>query len=664
VSRFGELRGIRGIQPRRRVELLPYAVATAERFEAEEGNPFLDGRASDLTGGLDGKLGVTRGLTLDFTVNPDFGQVEADPSEVNLTAFETFFEEKRPFFIEGNNIFDLRLAPAVTGGHFTRDQLFYSRRIGRVPSHSPDLEDDEYAAEPDNTSILAAFKLSGKTEKGLAIGVLDSVTARERALIDRTGARREETVEPLTNYFVGRLQQDFRGGDTQIGMMLTSVHRDIDDDAIAFLPRQAYAGGVDFAHYLSNRDYRIEANLLASQIRGSEEAIDEAQTSSARYFQRPDNDYVTYDPTRTSLDGHAGSVRFTRTNNHAFIFQTGAAWRSPGFEINDLGFMRRADEINHFTWAGYRIRNPIGVFRSLAVNYNHWLDWDTGGQFLSAAANVNAHAWFKNNYRVGFGITREADHLSNVQLRGGPSSRWPGNWAYNLYGVSDERRTLQIGAGHYMRFGDESSEDNHETWMDLTFRPTNALRLTASPSISRYRPEMQYVETADFDDEDRYLFADMDQRTLTLTFRADLCITPNLTLQYYGSPFISSGRYTGFKRITQPRAEQYRDRFEVFASDQIAHVAEDAIYQVDETGDGVVDYEFDDPDYDFRDFNSTLVARWEFHPGSLLYVVWSQARSDDALRVGEPDVRHGLNELFQAPSHSVFLIKFTKWFAR
>ena len=287
VSRFGELRGIEDLKPKRRFELLPYGVVSGERFEAEADDPFTDGQEGELNLGLDGKIGITNNLTLDFTVNPDFGQVEADPSEVNLTEFETFFEEKRPFFIEGRNIYDLPLAPAITGGSFVRDNLFYSRRIGRPPTYWPD---GDYVDMPQFTRILGAFKLSGKTANGLSVGLLDSLTSEEEARVDTGGESTRVTVEPLTNYFVGRLQQDYRGGDTQIGGMLTAVKRRIDQEHLDFMVEDAYTGGLDLSSYFANRDYRLEGSVIASQVRGSEEAIEEVQTSSARYYQRPDNE--------------------------------------------------------------------------------------------------------------------------------------------------------------------------------------------------------------------------------------------------------------------------------------------------------------------------------------------------------------------------------------
>ncbi len=224
VSRFGEIRGLTSLRPKRRIELMPYAVASADSRVSGAGDPFYDGSESELDGGIDGKMGVGSALTLNFTVNPDFGQVEADPSQVNLTAFETFFSERRPFFIEGNDILRMPLAPAVTGGSFTRDVLFYSRRIGRSPGFTPQAD---FVDSPDNSTILGAFKLSGKTAGGLSIALMNSVTDEERARTETGGVRENVSVEPLTNYFVGRLQQDFGEGNTQIGGMITVVHRDI-----------------------------------------------------------------------------------------------------------------------------------------------------------------------------------------------------------------------------------------------------------------------------------------------------------------------------------------------------------------------------------------------------------------------------------------------------
>ncbi len=660
VSHFGELRGLKNLKPRRRIELVPYAVARGESFPTEDGDPFRDGSASEIDGGIDGKVGLTNNLTVDFTVNPDFGQVEADPSEVNLSAFETFFDEKRRFFIEGNDIFDLRLAPAVTGGPFTQDRLFYSRRIGRPPGHSPD---GDFVDAPRVTSILGAAKLSGKTAGGLSIGVLESVTAEETADVEVGGERSRQIVEPLTSYFAGRVRQDFRGGDTQIGGMVTAVNRQLDGDSLDFMPGEAYAGGLDLSHYFSDRDYRFEASLFASQLRGSRQAILDAQESSARYYQRPDNDYVTLDPNRTSLSGHAGSIRLTRTSNHNFVGQTGVAWRSPGFEINDLGFMRSADGINQFTWVAYQRRNPYKIFDRYAINGNQNLNWDYGGNFQEARFNVNANATFRNKYNAGFSVTREEDFVSNTELRGGPSSKWPGNWSYEAWVNTDRRKPIYGNFGIWQEQGDEGVADARSTWGSITWRPSDAMSMSLAPRHTMREVEMQYVDTVESSLGERFLFGAIDQETTVLNLRFDYSITPDLTVQLYVSPFVSTGRYSAFKRVTDPRAAAYRDRFSVFDDDQIAYDPGDDVFEVDETADGSVDYSFGNPDFDVRELNTNLVVRWEYRPGSAIFLVWSQFRDESTLVPGDPGYGRQLDQLFSAEAEDVVLIKVSKWFS-
>lgn len=458
VSKFGELHGIRGIEAQRQVELLPYTVLQGERFEKVSGDPFADGSAGKLSGGLDGKIGVTSDLTLDLTVNPDFGQVEADPSVVNLTAFETFFSERRPFFIEGANIFESRLAPSVAFGTHTTDRIFYSRRIGRSPQRGGGfLESGEsgYVDVPEKTSIIGAMKLTGKTKGGVSIGILESVTAREEAEVDVDGARRKATAEPTTNYFVGRVQKDFRRGDTRLGGMVTAVNRDIDDPGVDFLHTGAYVGGMDFFHYFGDRDYYMTMNVVGSHVRGNEEAILRTQRASARFYQRPDNDGQSVDSTRTSLSGHGGSFRVGKSTGR-LNFDTGVAWRSPGFELNDMGFLRNADEVNQFAWMGYSLRNPFSIFRRMAFNVNQWLDFEYGGENLYQAANFNTNATFRNNWNYNGSITRENERISTHELRGGPSMRVPGSVSANAELNTDWRRTFAGGIGGAVAFSDDA----------------------------------------------------------------------------------------------------------------------------------------------------------------------------------------------------------------
>ncbi|MQY78871.1 MAG: hypothetical protein GH151_06705, partial [Bacteroidetes bacterium] len=424
VHQFGELHGISGIKPKRQIEIAPYTVGNMERFEKEEGNPFATGKSSNLNIGVDGKIGITNNMILDFTMNPDFGQVEADPSQVNLTAYEIFFEEKRPFFIEGKNILSF---PLMFGdGDMASENMFYSRRIGRRPHSYPNTEDGEYADIPINTSILGAAKLTGKTKNGLSIGILESITAKEKAEINNEGIKRFETVEPLTNYSVSRVQKDFNKGNTILGGMFTTTNRKIENPDLNFLHTSAYSGGLDFTHQWKDRTYSFSLKNYFSQVKGSEEALIRTQSSSARYFQRPDNDYVKFDSSRTSLSGYGGVLAAGKFANGHWRYAGIISWKSPGLELNDVGFMTSADEILQVFWVGYRIWEPFSIFRNLNVNLNQWNVFDFGGNHTVTGGNINLHMQFKNYWSLSTGINPQGNATSNSILRGGPSFLTPG----------------------------------------------------------------------------------------------------------------------------------------------------------------------------------------------------------------------------------------------
>jgi len=342
VHLFGELSGLEQIKPQKIFDVTPYGVARAETYAAVPENPFLaSGKTAGLNGGLDAKIGVTNNMTMDLTINPDFGQVEADPSEVNLSAYETFFEEKRPFFIEGNNITNFGLGIGNGSGD---DNLFYSRRVGRQPQGYPDLEEGWNADVPSNTTILGAAKLTGKTKDGLSVGFVEAMTAEEKAEVDTVGGSTFETVEPFTNFMVGRIQKDIKEGNTIIGGIFTSTNRALDNNLSEFMHKAAYSGGADFTQYFKDKSWMFNINTAFSLVEGSKEALYKTQTSSARYYQRPDNDHTKLDTNRTSLLGSGGRMQIMKMNGHwNFIMAT--IWKSPGLEINDLGYLREADQI-------------------------------------------------------------------------------------------------------------------------------------------------------------------------------------------------------------------------------------------------------------------------------------------------------------------------------
>lgn len=665
VHQFGELHGIKGIHPKKQIEIQPYILGKIETFEKEEGNPFADkGRDAGYAVGLDAKIGVTNDLTLDLTINPDFGQVEADPSQVNLSGFQVFFEERRPFFIEGRNILNFQVTGAAAGGPFNFDNLFYSRRIGRSPQHSPDLADEEYAKQPNTTSILGAAKLTGKTQKGWTIGVLETVTAEEKAHIDTLGSieeLRQETVEPLTNYFVGRLQKDIKQGTSLVGGMFTATNRSLNHPNLNFLHKAAYSGGIDFYHSWKDRWYYIEGRGIVSHVKGSTEALLGTQTAQERLFQRPDSEAMDLDSTRTSLTGHGGSFKIGKRGGKRLRFQTGISWRTPELELNDIGFLNTANEVVQFGWAQYFINESFGVFHNLRINFNEWLAWDFDGVNTFKGLDINANTQFKNYWRlrVSVGLFQS---VSNTDLRGGPAVVYPGGFENNINMDTDTRKKFRFGIGQGNWWGFQNFSESHWFNLDFNYRPINSLQISLQPSIRLNNQELQYVETVKLADGNRYVMGSLDQETVSFSLRVNYSILPNLTLEYYGAPFVAVGDYTDFKLMTDTKADTYTDRFAAFSPNQISFNESEDSYEIDENGDGVMDYDFGNPNFDFTEFRSNLVMRWEYRPGSILFLVWTQNRGGDD-PINNIGFSHITSDLFKTPAQNVFLVKYTYRFS-
>ena len=652
IHLMGEMNGITGIKPQKQLEIQPYVVAKAETFEKEEGNPYLTGSASGLATGLDAKIGLTSDITLDLTVNPDFGQVEADPSQVNLSAFRLFFREQRPFFTEGNNTLSFPLT------EWDSNNLFYSRRVGRQPQGGVDpdaLGDDgvnEYTQVDPRTTILGAAKLTGKNKKGFSWGLLESVTTNEFAEIDSLGFRRKQLVEPRTNYLVGRAQQDINKGNSIIGAMFTATNRSIDDPNLAWLHTDAYSGGIDFTHHWKDRAYFVSGRGFMSYVKGSAEAISETQLSSERFFQRPDNDHTQFDPNRKSLTGSGGQLALGKKSGN-IISNLNVSWLSPELELNDIGFLAQTDNINESFWMQYRILKPRGITRWQRYNINQWREWDFGGRNLNAGLNTNAHAQFTNFWNMGGGVTYIARSASNADLRGGPTIRYPGGMYYWMYIGTDSRKKLQVNFNPEFGVGHDNYSRRTSLDLDLTYRPINALRISLSPSLNYNRNHMQYVATTDEDGNDVYIVGKINQTTARVVMRATLMLTPNLSIQYYGQPFGTSGKYTDFKQMTNPNAAEYKDRFVPLSLLTLAN----EVYSADADGDGNANFSFNKPDFNFGQFRSNAVLRWEYIPGSTLFLVWARERNG-AFYDNDPG-RESYSFDFDEKGHNIFLLKFT-----
>lgn len=662
VHLYGEMHGIKNIVPKKQIEIMPYVVAKTERFGKIAGDPFKTGKSGAVSAGLDGKIGITNDFTVDFTINPDFGQVEADPSEVNLTAFETFFSERRPFFVEGRNIFQFEPNQTIVPHNMFSDNLFYSRRIGRYPHYYPKLAANEYVRMPEATTILGAVKLSGKTKKGLSIGILESLAARENALIDNQGTRRKETVEPLTNYFVGRVQQDFNKGETVLGGILTAVNRDINTPVLEYLHKSAYAGGLDFQHNWKERTWYVAGNAEFSNIKGKPDAIISTQTSSARYYQRPDAKYLSVDSSLTSLSGYGATAKLGKTSKKRLQFETSMTVRSPGLEFNDIGYMRYSDVIHQGVWVAYYIRNPFAIFNNFHLNTNHWMYWNFSGKFLSSNANMNFNTQFKNMWRLNGQFNRQSENLSTSLLRGGPSFIQPGGQNFSLYLTTDHSKKISAGVGNFHGSGDSGSSKTHMYWGSLMIRPANSLSISVEPEYGIEENELQYIRTVSTGTGPLYLMGRLHQKTLSTTFRINFTINPELSVEYYGQPFIAAGKYNNFKRITQPGAGSYRERFQVFDENELIYNNETNNYVLANQPAGTVDHSFGNPDFSFRQFRSNLVVRWEYLPGSVFYLVWSQGRTSNG-QTGIFSYGNDMKELFSTEPHNIFLVKFSYWFS-
>ncbi len=668
VSRFGELHGLKNIPLHRQVEIAPYLVAQADHYKKEAGNPFAKGFDTRLAAGLDGKLAVTNDLILDFSINPDFGQVEADPSQVRIDGFQNFFEEQRPFFVESRNIFDYRLTGSEAGGDYDADLLFYSRRIGGSPHGFPNLGSGEYADIPQNTSILGAAKFSGKTKRGWSIGVLESITQREKATIDHNGQRREEMVEPLTNYFVGRLQKDIHSGNTIVGGMITAVNREpgLND----LLHRSAYTGGLDFVHYWKSRTWYLRGNVVFSNVQGTKEAVLRTQTGFEHLFQRPGASELSVDSSRTSLTGMGGTLRFGKIGGRegrlgqVFRFETGVTLRSPQLELNDIGFMLASNEINHFTWAGFHFQKPFSIFRTARLNYNHWSRWDYSGKFIYQAFNFNSHATFKNNWQTGTGLTWNPYEISNNALRGASSIRRPATLGHNFYLTSDFRKKVYVNLNLFNLWGSAHSIKDNEVSLSVYFQPFNAFNFSLSGSYAYYqRGQDQFVSNTTYHNTPRTIVGQVRQKTLRFTTRLSYNIAPDLTLQYYGQPYITRPLYDKFAYVSQPLAGKYDDRFHVFSPNEIG--LSNGSYRVDENGDGAADYSFRQPDFNFVQFRSNFIVRWEYKAGSELYLVWSQGNTPDAYAdLSTPLAESLFDHAFASEGRNIFLLKWTYRFLK
>lgn len=654
VRHYGILDSISNIKPKRLFDIAPYVLLQAERLESSSSNPLNNGNKNSFHGGVDTKIGLSNDFILDLTFFPDFGQVEADPSEVNLTAFETYLPEKRPFFIEGKNLFDYNFAPG-DGAH-SAENLFYSRRIGRKPKSYYVENSDEISLLPNSTDIISALKVTGRNKNGFSLGIMEVVTSKEYAKVYSDNTDRNVEIEPLTNYFVGSFNQEYSNGNTQIGAIVTSTNRNNSSYLKDFFHNNAYSGGLNFIHYWKHKKYYLGLKSYFSHVNGSTNSIRLTQLSSTHYFQRPDATHKFVDTTRTSLTGSGGGMYFGKESEGSWRYAGYITWKSPELELNDIGYIREVDEVFQVFWVGYRYWTPFSIFKEINLNFNEWTSYNFSGELNVIGTNVNADAHFKNYSSLGLSFSNERNIISYNALRGGPALKKPNSSLIEFWVESNSKRKTVLTVSTSFS---TSESDKYTTYSSsIKYKPGNALSFYIVPSYTKSRHTLQYVENISSGNITYYINASLERLINTLELSAHYSITPDLSIQFFSQIYFSKGRYFDFKKITSPKADIFSDRFEAFNPNQVYYESNLGLYSIDDNNDGNIDFSFVNPDFNFRDLKSNLIVRWEYKPGSTLFLVWSHGRESIISDYNVPLINDA-HDLMKSFPNNVFLLKFS-----
>jgi hypothetical protein len=670
--RFGHLEGLVITRPPGRAEVLPYVVGRSANVPGDESDPFFDPHALDGRIGADASLRLTSNLTLNATVNPDFGQVEVDPAVVNLSAFETFFEERRPFFVEGAGYFGLGGLNCFFCSNVSSLSMLSTRRIGRRPQISPFRRGltvpIEFAHVSENSTILGAAKLTGRTRTGWSIGALDAVTRREWATVqDTLGVRQRLTVEPLTNYFAGRVAKDLRGGATVLKAMATSVQRDLDDPYIgARLASHAEVLGVSSDMWWRKRQYRLMVQLAGSQVVGDSSAILRIDTASAHYFQRPDRS-DRLDSSRTSLRGLGGYARLSRESGN-WLWEASANFRTPAFNNNDITFFNRADYI----WMNGNLfrqwTKPSKWYRAAYVIGGGQQQYNFDGDLIDRQVQLFGQIqtlgyWWMSTFWI-----HRPDVFDDRLTRGGPVVLRPGIDYFSANVNTDSRRKVVLSL-NADRGCNRDGDCDRSASLSVEFRPRSNVAVSVGPSLGHEESGFQFVDAyrdtayAAFGRR-RVVFADFVQNSISMNTRFNVTFSPTLTLELFMQPFIVSGAFSNYKEFAGPRTSRRlvygRDMGTVVVTPD--PTGGPATIAVDADGAGPAPtFTFGDPTFTFRSLRGNAVLRWEYLPGSTLFLVWTRSSQLPSLTRGQIDFREDASALFRGPSENIFLIKINYW---
>lgn len=644
---FGELRGVKHLRRSGNAELVPYVAGMSQHRKVAASNPFNSGSLQSYNMGIDGKIALSSNFMTNFTINPDFGQVEADPANLNLSVFESYFDEKRPFFLEGRNIFE-----------FTGFNPFYSRRIGQSPRIRPDYDEnkEEFADIPQYTTILGAFKLSGKTDNGWSVGLMEGLTKREEYAVSRAGQIETALSEPLANYVVARVQKDIDKGNSMVGGILTTTNRSTSESHD--LIDGATTGGVDFFHHWAQKTYFVKGSVIGSRVSGNQQSILDLQQRSSHYYQRPDASYVGIDSSATALSGMGSTFSIGKISKGRWRYNTGYDWRSPGLELNELGFMPNADQFNWQSKVEYEVTEPKSFYRDFGVWANMGNAWTNGGEHLWTSFSAGIWMGFKNKWSGNIRLGRVLASIDPRLLRGGSAVNVPSHWNPNVYFSTDEAKTVSASVGYGGSFKDDKITFNHNISPSVSWKIGQTLNLSSGFTYSVSRDMLFYVDAFDRPGNDKlYLMGQQDRQTLGFNIRANWSITPDITLQYYGNPYVSAGKFSNYKIITNPLANQHSELFEMIPDSEMSYDEADNRWQFNNQGNS---YGFNNPGFEFQEIRSNFAFRWEFKPGSTIYAVWTHNRSAYN-NLNDASLNNGLSELGTISPQNVFLVKLSYW---
>ncbi len=659
VSRFARMEGMKDICPKPLFEVTPFLVAKANFQQQEPGNPFRSGEDFLGNAGADIKLGLSSSLTMDLTFNPDFGQVEVDPAVINLSAAESYYSEKRPFFIEGAQIFAFGSGGATNniGANWSSPRLFYSRRIGRAPQGHADTEG--HVDHPEWTTILGAGKLSGTLGNGWKLGLLTALTQREFAEIDLNGARSNCEVEPFANHSVLRAQKEFNQGRQGLGFIATSVLRDLrSDDLAAIMTQRAFSFGVDGWSFLDkNKMWAATGWLAGSSVAGTREQIAGLQRAYPHYFQQPDAGYLELDEEATSLSGLAGRFSLNKEKGN-ILFNAALGFISPGFDSRDMGFQSQGDIVNGHLMLGYRSFKKWKFIKEwdllLFTQRNYNFGWDLIGEQRIILIN---DLTFTNYWSAYWQWSHNPARWSNTMTRGGPLVRMQ-RFDWIDWGISSNgSKPLVLSFGGY-HFLSDWGRSNHSGSISLKWKPGTNFNLTISPAYEADENPAQWlanvkdpVQSATYGT--RHIFGSLSQKTLSCSMRLNWIFSPRLSLQAYIQPFIAVGAYDGIKELSRPRSWEFLD----YGSGASTLVRQGGKFVID-PGDGGGPITLADPDFNYKSLRGTVVLRWEFRLGSTLYLVWTQNRADYQ-DPGDLSLSRDLGSMLRAPGDNIFMLKFT-----